>query len=766
MQALDVSETELRALERAAPRPECLLTVWCDVRQDAAQAAAFQQHMARWKRLDAAILNAGVGETGTCFAHIAHTARLCRCTCAGVTAVVQSRSAAAAGDLFGGASVSDWQACLDVDLRAVLVGVHLATRCMTEDGGGGGAIVSVASAAGVFPLPHAPVYCAAKGGLVHFTRSAAPALLVRHGVRLATVCPQFVDTAFLAQLPEKERVALTGAAPLLRVEAVVDEIEALLATRERNGVAAVMMQTGKKYDLEALKPPVAQSARAAGSPPAGWARPALPDAYRRWEVRRLSREFTEAAELARVPLAATPRDGHVIVRRHVVGINASDTNFTSGMYHASAAEARAALPFVAGFESVGVVVRAAPGCGALGSCHKAHSGRTALCEPAKRPSLTDMRKTSAAPCAGLQEGQPVATLTYGGFSEYAEAKSRACTPIPRASPEAVAFLTSGLTASIALEEGGLRRGDTVLVTAAAGGTGMFAVQLANIAGAHVIGTCSSAAKAALLRRLGVDRVVDYKRESLKEVRCHFAVRGVLGAPFFARSGGYAQLQQRRAHIGTSRGPGPVPAYCAARCVVRGSSDGQVTLRSRRQRGACAGAESRVPARRGPGLRGRGRRHVQGGCGRTRHQGPAARHWHDEPVRRRLAHRAAPRPAGEAPEEVRDAAGCGRTLPAVSMWAHEQAAERVHTADAHTMRTLAARMVICLTTSTACAHAPGYARHLYKFVASCKGRCRVQGTSRDCPRPEHAYLQVFFCLTTAASSLVTCSSFLRCMTRAS
>jgi hypothetical protein len=63
----------------------------------------------------------------------------------------------------------------------------------------------------------------------------------------------------------------------------------------------------------------------------------------------------------------------------------------------------------------------------------------------------------------------------------------------------------------------MRTGETVLVTAAAGGTGMFAVQLAKLAGNHVVATCSSPAKVELLKRLGADRVVDYKVESLKAV---------------------------------------------------------------------------------------------------------------------------------------------------------------------------------------------------------------------------------------------------------
>ena len=52
----------------------------------------------------------------------------------------------------------------------------------------------------------------------------------------------------------------------------------------------------------------------------------------------------------------------------------------------------------------------------------------------------------------------------------------------------------------------------------AGGTGLFAVQLAKLSGMHVIGTCGSADKVAMLRTLGVDRVVNYKQEDLKKAR--------------------------------------------------------------------------------------------------------------------------------------------------------------------------------------------------------------------------------------------------------
>lgn len=112
----------------------------------------------------------------------------------------------------------------------------------------------------------------------------------------------------------------------------------------------------------------------------------------------------------------------------------------------------------------------------------------------------------------------MATLTYGGFSEFAVERERFLVPVPQASAAVVAFLTSGLTASVSLDEARPQRGETALVTAAAGGTGLFAVQLLKLAGLHVIGTCGSEAKAQLLRRLGVDRVVNYKSEDLKQVR--------------------------------------------------------------------------------------------------------------------------------------------------------------------------------------------------------------------------------------------------------
>ena len=59
---------------------------------------------------------------------------------------------------------------------------------------------------------------------------------------------------------------------------------------------------------------------------------------------------------------------------------------------------------------------------------------------------------------------------------------------------------------------GLSAGLTVLVTAAAGGTGHFAVQIAKLKGCHTIATCGTQEKAKKLKELGADRVINYKEE--------------------------------------------------------------------------------------------------------------------------------------------------------------------------------------------------------------------------------------------------------------
>ncbi len=106
----------------------------------------------------------------------------------------------------------------------------------------------------------------------------------------------------------------------------------------------------------------------------------------------------------------------------------------------------------------------------------------------------------------------------GAFAEYQTLPASRVYRIPSLTPNALPLIVSGLTALLALEEvGAMRMGEVVLVTAAAGGTGQLAVQLAKLAGNTVIGTCSTPDKVQFLKSLGCDRVINYKQENIEKV---------------------------------------------------------------------------------------------------------------------------------------------------------------------------------------------------------------------------------------------------------
>lgn len=488
---------ETRALvSRANPSCVALVRV-ADVGDAGALASAFAAHVRRFGSMHACFNNAGIGER------------------------------------------ADWRQVVNVNVNAVVQGTRLAVDAMvdTESAAPGDAtkttsVVNVASAGGVFPMPQAPVYSATKAAVVLFSRSLEH-LHASKGVRVNALCPQFTDTALVGAqfeaLGEEKAGALlaqTGGS-LLSVEQVVAAAmelvrgdgddrpagQALAVMNAGGGVAAYvptpnpkfwkpLRVDGLKSGRDATKP--TKKAERRHPPPSP-----VPDASRRVVVHRLTSDFAAATRIVSAPTPA-PKRGEVLIERRWTGVNASDVNFTAGRYFGGAKKAAALLPFDAGFESVGVVAALGPG---VADAH---------------PELTP--------------GQPVATTTYGGFSEYAVAPAKLVVPVPEASPAAVALLTSGLTASIAMEQlGGVsafanKRGGaapstpekrrTVLVTAAAGGTGQIAVQLAKLAGHHVVATCGGEEKARMLAGLGVDRVVNYKKESLKRVLRSEYARGV------------------------------------------------------------------------------------------------------------------------------------------------------------------------------------------------------------------------------------------------
>jgi NADPH:quinone reductase-like Zn-dependent oxidoreductase len=102
----------------------------------------------------------------------------------------------------------------------------------------------------------------------------------------------------------------------------------------------------------------------------------------------------------------------------------------------------------------------------------------------------------------------------GAFAEYVCVPADLVAPKPagRAFEEAAAVPLAGNTALLGLRDvARVRPGQRVLVNGASGGVGTFAVQLAKAFGADVTAVCSTR-NVELVRSLGADRVVDYRRD--------------------------------------------------------------------------------------------------------------------------------------------------------------------------------------------------------------------------------------------------------------
>ena len=180
----------------------------------------------------------------------------------------------------------------------------------------------------------------------------------------------------------------------------------------------------------------------------------------------------------RVEDVARPAPGpeEALVEVAAAGVNFADVLMAAGRY-----QVKPPLPFVAGSELAGTVVEAGPG-----SAWRVGD------------------RVMGAPAAG------------GAFAEYA------CVPDARlfAAPETLSFeLAAGLlighgTAAFALDRGGLKPGERVLVTGAGGGVGIAAVEIARRMGAFVIAAAGSPEKLAAAAAHGADAAVDYRTEDL------------------------------------------------------------------------------------------------------------------------------------------------------------------------------------------------------------------------------------------------------------
>jgi NADPH:quinone reductase-like Zn-dependent oxidoreductase len=167
----------------------------------------------------------------------------------------------------------------------------------------------------------------------------------------------------------------------------------------------------------------------------------------------------------------------VLVEVHAAGINPADWQFRYGYYKEYAPRP---MPFILGSDFSGVICRT----GSQVSRWKVGDRVMAMADMARD----------------------------GAYAEFIAVRAEHLAPAPASLPlEHVAGVPlAALTAWKALfDDGQLKAGQSVLVHAAAGGVGLFAVQFATRAGARVIAT-ASAANAELVKSLGAGQVIDYR----------------------------------------------------------------------------------------------------------------------------------------------------------------------------------------------------------------------------------------------------------------
>jgi NADPH:quinone reductase len=119
-----------------------------------------------------------------------------------------------------------------------------------------------------------------------------------------------------------------------------------------------------------------------------------------------------------------------------------------------------------------------------------------------------------------EDGRRVAALiSTGGYAQKALVPEAFLVPLPDevSDEQAAGLLLQGLTAHALLHYcAHVEKGETVVVEAAAGGTGLLAVQLAKRAGAKVIGLASSEEKRQFAEKMGADATADSRADDLKE----------------------------------------------------------------------------------------------------------------------------------------------------------------------------------------------------------------------------------------------------------
>jgi NADPH:quinone reductase len=172
------------------------------------------------------------------------------------------------------------------------------------------------------------------------------------------------------------------------------------------------------------------------------------------------------------------KKGEVVVEIKACGVNFPDGLLVQGLY-----QMKPPRPFIPGGEVAGIISEVGEGV------------------------------------SHLKVGMRVIALCMlGGYAQKVACPATHVLPIPSAIPddEAAALVTAHATAHHALKQRAqLKPGETLLVTGAAGGTGLAAVQIGKLMGATVIAVCSTQEKLDVAKANGADILINYSDTDLK-----------------------------------------------------------------------------------------------------------------------------------------------------------------------------------------------------------------------------------------------------------
>jgi NADPH2:quinone reductase len=183
----------------------------------------------------------------------------------------------------------------------------------------------------------------------------------------------------------------------------------------------------------------------------------------------------EALKFEDVP-EPTPKAGEAVVKVDAAGLNYIDVYQRSGLYKLD-------MPLTLGLEAGGTVTAVAPG-------------------------VTEVKVGDKVAYTGVP----------GAYAQYAAVPAARLVVLPQgvSTKQGAAAMLQGMTAHyLACTTYPLKKGDTCLVHAAAGGVGLLLCQMAKMRGARVIGTVSTDEKAKLAREAGADEVILYTKQDFE-----------------------------------------------------------------------------------------------------------------------------------------------------------------------------------------------------------------------------------------------------------